>query len=317
MIKFKKTVLAVALSAAVAPGVASAQNAAADADTIVATVGYALTAYVENLVLQCTTNCGGTGNSLANLIQDQNAGVVPNTLTGNDGNDTMDGGNGADTLNGGNGADTLDGEEDNDTVNGDAGNDVVSGGPGNDVVDGGADVDSVYGNHGADTIRGGAGADSLWGGGGPDNISGAEASPVDTSNDTLWGNGGADTMYGYGGNDTLWGGTANDTLWGGAGNDVLRPGDGTDQANGEAGDDTLWVEFGYGGDTLNGGTHTTLDKVYLNVDSSNTQVVVNKGTAGDGNGTIVFTDTQGVAHTYTLTGIETVDFATGTDVTSF
>lgn len=74
-------------------------------DTVVASVKYTLTNYVENLTLgESSAKLAGTGNGLGNLITG-NAGS--NKLSGLSGNDTLDGGAGADKLTGGDGQDTF------------------------------------------------------------------------------------------------------------------------------------------------------------------------------------------------------------------
>ena len=51
---------------------------------------------------------------------------------------------------------------------------------------------------------------------------------TDTSDDTLYGDGGDDTIFGQAGNDTIEGGTGNDTINGGSGADNIQGGDGND-----------------------------------------------------------------------------------------
>lgn len=74
-------------------------------DTVVSSVKYTLTNYVENLTLaESSAKIAGTGNGLGNLITG-NAGS--NKLSGLAGNDTLDGGAGADKLTGGEGQDAF------------------------------------------------------------------------------------------------------------------------------------------------------------------------------------------------------------------
>lgn len=110
-------------------------------DTVLASIDYTLTSFVENLTLTGNTAINGTGNELNNVIT---GNVANNTLNGAAGNDILNGGNGVDILNGG------------------AGNDVLIGGRGNDVLIGGAGVDRFQFRSGAsfqsstfgvDTIR--------------------------------------------------------------------------------------------------------------------------------------------------------------------
>jgi Ca2+-binding RTX toxin-like protein len=85
-------------------------------DAVFATVNNTLSANVETLVLQGSSNLTGTGNALDNKIY------------GNVGDNALDGGTGADMLNGGAGHDTLTGGLGNDTFvfrAGEADGDVV------------------------------------------------------------------------------------------------------------------------------------------------------------------------------------------------
>jgi Ca2+-binding RTX toxin-like protein len=71
------------------------ENANEGSDAVFATVGYALTANVETLVLQGAGNLSGTGNALANNIYGNsadnvlNGGAGADVLMGNAGNDTF------------------------------------------------------------------------------------------------------------------------------------------------------------------------------------------------------------------------------------
>ena len=75
-------------------------------DTVKASVGFTLGAYVENLVLTGSAAIDGSGNSLANAITGNNA---VNILHGWSGDDVLKGAGGADKLNGGWGNDILKG----------------------------------------------------------------------------------------------------------------------------------------------------------------------------------------------------------------
>ncbi len=162
-------------------------------DTVVSTVTYALSAYVENLTLRGSANLDGTGNDLDNV------------LLGNSGANVLQGGMGNDTLNGRAGADTLIGGEGNDTYFVDQVSDMVveAAGEGTDTVVStvtyalSARVENL-------TLRGSA------------NLGG-------TGNDldnVLVGNSGTNVLQGGMGNDTLNGRAGADTLIGGEGNDT-------------------------------------------------------------------------------------------------
>lgn len=74
-------------------------------DTVISSVKYTLSNYVENLTLtESTKKLAGTGNDLGNTIEG-NSGA--NKLTGKAGDDTIDGKEGADKISGGTGADTF------------------------------------------------------------------------------------------------------------------------------------------------------------------------------------------------------------------
>lgn len=81
-------------------------------DLVRASITYALTANVEDLILTGTGDISGTGNTLANKI------------TGNSGANILNGASGADNLRGGGGSDTLDGGADVDVLSGGLGNDT-------------------------------------------------------------------------------------------------------------------------------------------------------------------------------------------------
>ena len=74
-------------------------------DTVISSVGYTLSANVENLTLQSGAgSIGGTGNALANVLLGNTGNNALNGLAGDDyiiggtGNDTIDGGAGVDTV---------------------------------------------------------------------------------------------------------------------------------------------------------------------------------------------------------------------------
>ena len=176
------------------------------------------------------------------------------TLNGNDGNDRLFGGAGVDVLQGENGDDYLDGGADQDLLLGQAGDDQLLGRGGNDRLDGGDGNDQIFGGDGNDLMLGRAGNDSLDGGNGNDRGIGGDG------NDILQGRAGNDTLDGDDGNDQLFGGDDFDILRGGAGQDRLDGGNGNDRLFGGTGNDVLLgrdgndrLEGGLGVDQLFGG----------------------------------------------------------------
>jgi cyclophilin family peptidyl-prolyl cis-trans isomerase len=256
-------------------------------DTVIASSGYYLYPYIENLTLASYAgNAFGVGNDLDNII------------TGNAANNSLLGGSGNDTIHGGGGIDIIYGESGADLLYGDAGNDFLAGGTGDDTIDGGAGGDSVYGEDGNDTLTGGATFefDILSGGNGNDVLHGDSGQG---DYDYLYGNAGDDSFYVDTGNDltfeqagegtdtvyanvagttngvylyanienlvligttafgvgnelanTMTGNASGNFLLGGAGNDILNGKGGNDVLFGEAGADIFVFEHGTGGDVI-------------------------------------------------------------------
>jgi Ca2+-binding RTX toxin-like protein len=170
------------------------------ADTVEASITYALTANVENLTLTGATAINGTGNELNN------------TLTGNNGDNRLNGGAGADTLVGGDGDDVLNGDDGNDLIFGGAGADTIDGGAGNDTVSYSGSTAAVTVNLSYNTASGGHAQGDV--------LSNIEHLVGSTHGDTLTGDTGVNRIEGGGGNDTLDGGGGSDTLLGGTGDDT-------------------------------------------------------------------------------------------------
>lgn len=104
------------------------------------------------------------GNSFfGNIIAMQNALSLsqPNSLVGDDANNTASGLAGDDIIIGNGGNDTLTGNRNNDIINGGTGNDQLFGGKGDDNLNGGDGDDTLVGGVGADLIISGAGRDVL------------------------------------------------------------------------------------------------------------------------------------------------------------
>src|SRR5262249_18433411 len=145
------------------------ENANAGNDTVFSTAHFALSANVENLMLQGSADLQGYGNDLVNAIY------------GNTGNNLLDGRGGADVMSGGAGNDTyfLDNALDAPVENAGEGNDAVfasiSAGLAANietlVLQGAADlqgygnnlVNQLFGNSGNNLLDGGIGADAMSG----------------------------------------------------------------------------------------------------------------------------------------------------------
>ncbi len=141
-------------------------------DTVIASVSYSLSAYVENLVASGTASISLTGNGMANVI------------IGNAGNNTLDGGAGADQLTGGDGNDTYVLDNPGDSVSDTAGTDTAmvsfsyaltneienlsALGAASINLTGNTFANVITGNAGANQINGGSGNDVLTGGAGRD-----------------------------------------------------------------------------------------------------------------------------------------------------
>jgi Ca2+-binding RTX toxin-like protein len=230
------------------------ENAGEGTDTILASVDYALTAHVENLVLTGSA-ISGTGNELVNAI------------TGNAANNVLDGGAGADSMAGGAGDDTyvVDNAADQVIEQANEGNDSVLSSvsyslsasvenltlTGNAAVNGSGNelTNTLRGNAATNQLDGGAGADTMMGGAGDDlyivdnigdkvvenanegvdtaqsSVSHSLAGNVEnltlagTGNIDATGNALANALVGNGGNNRLDGGLGADTMSGGAGDD--------------------------------------------------------------------------------------------------
>jgi Ca2+-binding RTX toxin-like protein len=248
-------------------------------DVTHAAISWALSANIETLILDGTSDIDGTGNTLANVITGNagnnsiDGGDGDDLIKGGAGNDTVLGGLGADQILGGDGVDNIDGGADNDRLDGGNGDDIIAGGSGNDIVDGGVGVDTMDGGIGNDQLNGGDGNDSLTGSDG---------------NDVLTGGLGIDAMTGGLGDDTYYVDDASDTTVeaSGQGSDIIHASmswvlggnietlvqdgsgniDGTGNAlantlNGNGGNNTLdglggddIIKAGNGNDVLIGGT---------------------------------------------------------------
>jgi Ca2+-binding RTX toxin-like protein len=207
---------------------------------------------------------GGDGNDIIR------GNVADNHLNGGDGKDQIYGSWGNDIIHGDAGDDYLDGQEGDDTVSGGSGSDSVMGGSGNDSLSGDGGNDLVAGGDGNDSLQGGEGDDTLWGDQADDNVgSGIDSLSGGNGNDVLIGGGGNDVLDGGEGSDTVKGGSGNDIIFddgitandsdvihGGNGNDQIIAFDqgaarltGADKYFGDAGNDTLIIDYRHVTDT--------------------------------------------------------------------
>ena len=231
------------------------------------------------------------------------------SLTGGTGNDSLQGGSGADTLIGGAGSDTLVAGSDDDSLLGGDGNDILYAGTGNDTIDGGAnddviDIDdddgtvTVIGGSGNDTLDfdrvvGTAGFDATFTGNGTGTFAGLDglstASGIFSEIEVVQGSGGADRFDASVATSsvTLVGQSGGDTLTGGSGDDSI---DGGDDA------DIVFINSGFGNDTIVGGEggtdNDTLDLSALTGSVTVTYTGDEAGTITDGTDTITFSEIE-------------------------
>jgi Ca2+-binding RTX toxin-like protein len=220
-------------------------------DTVRSSLGWALEANIENLVLTGSDTVSGTGNELDNAI------------TGNANTNYLAGGAGDDTLNGGAGADTLEGGEGDDVYVVDEGDTIVE-----------------SADQGHDTVR--SSTDWWLGSDIEDLVLTGSASISGTGNELankLTGNSGDNNLYAGGGDDSLAGGAGVDYLEGGAGSDTMRGGTGDDTfIVTDAGDKVIEAVVGGTDDIVLAGVDYTLaanvERLYI---FDGTHFVGNKG----------------------------------------
>jgi Ca2+-binding RTX toxin-like protein len=176
---------------------------------------------------------------------------------------------------------------------------------------------NLFGGGSNDTLTGGAGGDQLFG---------------QAGNDTLLGVGGFDFLFGGTENDTLTGGDDDDQVFGQSGTDrmIWNPGDETDLNEGGAGEDTVEVNGGGGGEqftTTANGTRVRFDRLNpapfaIDIGTSEKLVLNANGgddsysTSGSLSGLIAIT-VDGGANNDTLLGSNGIDLLLGGDGTDF
>ena len=264
------------------------------------------------------------------------------TIQGLGGNDTISGLGGNDTLAGNSGADTIDGGDGNDTIySGDISGapvypstmPVLDTGTEVDTLRGGAGDDTLYAGYG-DNVDGGDGIDYLYisfqgatsgihfdlsvgtqtiGGGTITNVEGVQWVQGSNYDDYVNLNASgpfyldSGVVLGMGGNDTLIAGYNTSILDGGDGNDILdgRAGQYLQQANGGAGNDTIYTNYTT---VANGG------------DGDDTIYSAGQAHGGNGNDTIIMGTGYGVgsaaygdAGSDQITGSNGADYIDGGD----
>jgi Ca2+-binding RTX toxin-like protein len=160
-------------------------------DKVYASISYALSAEIENLIAEGTAAINLTGNASNNSITGNGAA---NVINGGLGNDQINGAEGNDVLDGGEGADAMAGGVGSDIYYVDNAGDVI--------VESGGDLDQVFTTvthalgDGVENVTA-LGSASIW-------LTG------NAFNNLIVGNGGANKLYGGLGNDILTGGKGKD-----------------------------------------------------------------------------------------------------------
>jgi Ca2+-binding RTX toxin-like protein len=259
------------------------ETAGSGREWVYAYTDYTLSANLENLVLEGSSNLSGTGNNENNV------------LYGNTGNNTLNGSGGNDYLNGGAGNDSLLGGAGDDVYILDSINDIIV-----ETINSGTEWVYVYSNYTLSSYLENLileGSSNLTGTG-------------NSENNALYGNASSNTINGAEGNDYLNGGAGNDSLLGGAGDDILlgRAGE-LDTLVGGDGNDTYEV---YTGNTIIETAGAGTEWVYAYIDytlSANLERLVLEGSSN-----LVGTGNSENNVLYGNTGNNTLNGARGTDI---
>jgi Ca2+-binding RTX toxin-like protein len=163
----------------------------------------------------------------------------------------------ADAIEGGDGIDRITASGGPSVITGGDDDDVIEGRAGDDQISGGADDDEISGGLGSDTIVGDAGKDTLLGYGFPNTSEiGIVTKYHGGETNTISGGAGADRIEGDNGPDRLSGGAGNDRMHGGGDADVIQGDAGNDMLEeGDTAGDSESESVGgpIAGDTIRGG----------------------------------------------------------------
>lgn len=280
-------------------------------DTVLSSVDYSLGQGIENLTLFGTSNAGGAGNSLNNVI------------TGNIANNTLLGGDGNDVINGADGNDFVGGENGNDTLYGGSGDDTLEGGDGTVSTE----INKLYGGIGNDTYLIHSLNDQIF-----ENVPDGTDTVVASISYVLGKNlenlvlSGVDNIDATGniGNNTVTGNVGSNNLKGGGGNDTLVGGFGDDNYIVDGTTDVIVENDGEGNDKVTSTVNYSLNSNIENLTLTGKTAIIGIGNAidnlitgsefgntlsgGDGNDTIF-----GLAGTDTLYGENGNDSLDGGD----
>jgi Ca2+-binding RTX toxin-like protein len=191
-----------------------AGNDALDGGLGIDTAGYTADPSGVTVKLAAGTATDGSGGSdTISAVENVAGSALPDTITGNGGDNVLNGNDGPDVLDGAGANDTLNGRAGDDRIVSRSGNDALNGGAGSDTVDYSGDPAGVKVNLGAGSASDGyGGSDTISA---IENASGspfADAITGDANDNVLRGNGGKDRLIGAAGADIVNGGSGIDTV---------------------------------------------------------------------------------------------------------